>query len=291
MSRFTVNALASAVLTALSFGAQAAITPGNLNGDGELFLIAYDPVSTNTFVKDLGYNFSVLQANTANSNWFTTINLGALVTPGTGAGQFSFANGVKWTIAAQNRPVGSTATSFSRGNNGFFTTVNTTSSSANLLTGANGGLGNSVTNANNTLSAIQTVINNKAGSLNQVSLAAPISDAGDFNVDASFVVDPAAPQSFDFAWGDRFNNTTGFLNAAGTVGVDSELAFYYFFRSNTPTAINRELQTGGQFRLSSAGVLTYGAAVMAPIPAPAAVWMFVPALLSLVKRKSPLNLA
>lgn len=284
------TSLAIALVATAAPSAHARITSGGLNSNGELFLIAFDPVSQNTFVKDLGPDWNTLVANTQRLDWFTPVDLGALVTPGTGPGRFNFGDGVEWNIAVQNR----VSNHHSRENNGFFSTVNRANSTA-LFERADlqafGGLGPNINNASNRVGEIQSAITSKIGFLNQELPGGDQPLSIEVTTDGHFVALNNTNQSYHFAWSDDFNNRAVHFSNAGTVGIDDELLFFQFWRVRDDQGVHHVLrqQQAGAFRLSAAGVLTY----QTPIPLPAAAWLLGPAVLAtlLKRRRRVLNLA
>src|SRR5262245_5904534 len=66
---------------------------------GGLPCIAQD-VNGHVLVSDLGISYSALAVNAGGTDWFTAVDIGALVTPGRHSGQFTFGAGVRWQLAA-----------------------------------------------------------------------------------------------------------------------------------------------------------------------------------------------
>ncbi|HAZ61563.1 MAG TPA: hypothetical protein DCY89_08330 [Gammaproteobacteria bacterium] len=240
--------------------------------EGELFFIAHDPVSNNTFVKDLGYDFFQIVANSNQLGWFAPINLGALVTPGTGAGQFNFGPNVRWNLAAQTR----VSANHARGNNGVITTVNVANSTGifDASRQAHGGVGTNLTNAANRLDQLQSRTSNKIGFLNQLFPSAATPDRDN---DEHYVADPASNQAYDFVWGGDLSGQASGLFSSQATSIDQELALFYFYRTTGPVGVRGE-QFAGVFRLSADGVLTH-------VPVPPAIWLLGSALLGLGYRR------
>lgn len=274
-----VTKLAGAVALALvAGGTQAALISGE-NGDknAELFVIAYDPVSTNTFIKDLGITFSSLVPRLSDPSLTYRFDLGALVTPGTGAGQFTFAPGVRWTVAAGVFSDGSEGF-FDSSNNGALVTVNPSSNVGPLNPLQT--FPNAVANLDASLkleSYIQ-IVNQKA----QLVRVEGLNQAGVEN--DHFVAGTDQASTFYDRWGDNLG--TRFPSGAfssGEVGLDDFLAFYFWSNDtgdnvddldgwfvNTSVAAN-------VWRLDATGELTY-----APVPIPAAAWLLGSALVGLI---------
>lgn len=270
----TLKKLTAAVaLAAVAGSAHATLVTGatgNVATDNaELFFIAYDPTTQHTLVKDTGYTYTQIAANAGNTSWFTALNLGALVTPGTGAGAFNFSEGLQWNLAVAIKNVSVLGTD----NNGSFGTVNletsTTPSKANLQ-GAT-----TFNAARNTLSLLNTQITGKAQSINTYFINAGYPNTSD---NALIIEDdPTQNDSFTKGWGTNFNNALGGINNSGSLG--GSLAFYHWYLQSGPNRVVSD-KLPGVFTLSSSGLLTY-AAPLSEVPVPSAVWLFGSALLGL----------
>ena len=274
---FTRKKIAAAVVfSALAGGAQAALVTGAsglvASDDAELFFIAYDPTTQHTLVKDLGLSYSFLAANSASTSWFTALDLGALVTSGTGAGNFNFSTGLQWNlgVAIKNGSVLGAA------NNGAFATVNLSTSSD--LAKADLQSGTTFNSARSKLSALETAITGKAGYINTHFISAGYPSASD---NALIIEDdPAQSDAFNVSWGTNFNLQLPQLDNSGTLG--DSLAFYHWYLDNPGgTAKVVSAQLAGVWTLSTEGVLSYGAPEVAAVPVPAAAWLFGSALAGL----------
>lgn len=269
------RSIAAAVALAVSAsGAQAALTTGASSTDAELFFIAFDPGTNHTFVKDLGVTFSSLAANSTSTSWFTTLDLGSLVTPGNGSGAFNFGTGVLWNIAAgRTKPSGAGTSA----NNGVFATVDLKNTNAAGLILQPGGT--SLSAANGVLNSLRTAVVNKAGQLNNGF--APGTENTVLSQDGNhFVVNtPALEWAFEPGWGENFNSQSA-IDSAGEIGATEALAFYHWYLAGTgsASAVISEAQAG-LWRLSQTGMLSYSAP--APVPVPGALWLLSSAIASL----------
>ncbi len=284
---------AGIALASASTVTQAALFTGNEPGEtagGDLFFIALD-AKGRTFVKDLGIRFSAIAANSTSTSWFTTADLGSLVTAGDNVGNFDFGDGLQWNIAVAS--VNSGASDFNGSNNGLFSTVNAdsrfngsgkdltvlqTATSTPAFNSARNNLNNNLVNA----------VVNKANNLNTNTLetpAVPNEFPSDAKADADFYVfsDTFGPRTFDDIWGSDLNGKAQF-STAGTLsnGEASTLLFFHWFVESDSATGFRQVQSvelPGVWTLTQAGVLSYGAP--APVPVPAAAWLFGSAVASL----------
>lgn len=286
---------AGLALAGASTVSQAALFTGNEPGEtagGDLFFIALD-AKGRTFVKDLGVRFSTIAANSTSTTWFSTVNLGSLVTPGDDVGNFDFGDGLQWNIASASQNLGDGNRTSS--NNGVFATVNadtrfnpsTGADRTNLQTATtSAGFNQGNVRLNNQI--VATV--NKASVLNTSTDENP-AVANEFpttvKTDSDFYVfsDSTGPRTFGDTWGDDFNDKSTFKTSATLAnGEDSTLLFFQWFL-DLPDAANpavraiRSVELPGLWTLTQEGVLSY--ASPAPIPVPAAAWMFGSAVASL----------
>lgn len=270
---FTLKRMAAAVaLAAVAGGAHAALVTGGSGAvatdDAELFFIAYDPTTQHTLIKDTGYTYTYIAANAGNTSWFSTLDLGALVTPGTGAGSFNFSSGLQWNLAVAIKNVSVTGNS----NNGLFGTVNLATSptgAAVLQTASTTAAFNA---ARNKLSSAETTTTGKAQAINTYFALAGYPNASD---NALIIEnDPSQNDAFNKAWGTNFGYAFG-INNSGTIG--ESLAFYHWYLQSGPNRVVSD-QLIGEFTLSSTGVLSYAAPT---VPVPAAAWLFGSALAGL----------
>jgi hypothetical protein len=271
---FTLKKIAAAVaLTALAGGAHATLITGATGAiatdDAELFFVAYDPTTQHTLVKDLGYSYTYIAANAGNTSWFTAVNLGAQVTPGTGAGAFNFTDGLQWNLAVAIKNV----SVLGNNNNGAFGTINLNTSNNPAQANLQGAT--TFNAARGVLSSVETKITGKAQSINTYFINAGYPNTGD---NALIIEDdPTQNDSFTKAWGTNFNSGIGGINNSGTIG--ESLAFYHWYLQSGPNRVVSD-QLDGLFTLSNSGVLSYAAAPSA-VPVPAAAWLFGSALAAL----------
>ncbi len=278
---------AGIALASASTATQAALFTGDEPGEtagGDLFFVALD-AKGRTFVKDLGIRFSTIAASSTSTSWFTAVDLGSLVTAGDNIGNFDFGDGLQWNIAVASQNLGDGNRDGS--NNGVFGTVNadtrfssTGADRTTLQVGSNFTQGN--TRLNNLIAA--TV--NKANFLNTAE-GPPAANQfpSSTKADSDFYVysDGTGPRTFGDIWGDDFNDKSTFKNAGLLVdGQDSTLLFFHWFLElDTATGARaiHSVELPGVWTLTQTGVLSYGSP--APVPVPAAAWMFGSAVASL----------
>jgi hypothetical protein len=222
MTRFNLKAVASAVVLAsalVSGSANAAIATTNL------ILTVYDPVTTQTYIRDLGV--APTAASTVNSvadaNWATF---------------FKAADGDTWNIGFGAGALSAWITSVVAPTTASFTAA-AISSLSNTLTGE-------VTYANGTLLATTSGINTTAGSSG---------DAGFFKIatTAGFATDAAIG-------GSLFLNNLA-ATRAGVLSLPTSLAGFTLSSTGSVTqaATVSAVPEPGTWALFAAGLLTVGA--------------------------------
>ncbi|TPQ25991.1 VPLPA-CTERM sorting domain-containing protein [Methylomonas koyamae] len=250
------KALLATALLASSAGANAAIWASSTTGANEAFLSVYDKTQKTTFTLDLGVTYNDFFNNKDNAAYSLSFDLNALTAGSPNA---------KWSAFAANMDAANTSWGVMTTNAGkmFVTGEKSIAKFANL------------TAANNVAIAIRSHVS-------QVNTGAVADNAGVANANqastnlSSIVVDS------DTAGTGQHNQNLPFATIFGTVSAadadinGAEGAFWFYNQQNGNS------QTLQSWHMDlAAGKLTYGNA--APVPLPAAVWMFGAGLMGVLR--------
>jgi len=259
MKQFSKSLLAVALLAATAGAANASIQVGN-NTTSEAYLSVYDSTQGLTFTLDLGLTLGDLVLNKSNESFSKSYDLAALTAGSTGA---------KWSTFAANLNAATTVYGVvASGTAGkLFATSDTNSTPTKFLTlavatGAVSKLANHISTVN------QAALADNAGtpeitSLNQSAIVSDSDTAntGQHNQEGPF---------------STLNG--GKSNAAADIAYGSIGNFVYYGGTAVPFVAVQQWELAGN-------TLTY----TAPVPLPAAVWMFGAGLmgvLGLTRRKN-----
>lgn len=249
---FNLKALAAAALAVASGFASAAIN-APASGDGELILVAYDPILNITYTKDLGISLSAFNGSATNpaialDGWGSFTSL---------VGDLS---NVRWGIAAGDQVTPSQVlfTAVARSGNG----TGTTNPNASRVSGINTAIA-TISNANNFLVNSPTANGTHTTAANGWSL-----------------VDSDTSDSFQ---GTSLFGSTGQFGTSFVVsaGLTTDLYFYRFSGAtaggSTRTAFGNQLGQGQWSLDEGTGSLQY----TAPVPEPGTYALMLAGLLTL----------
>lgn len=253
--------IASLVLAAGAGSAHAAIVTGE-TGSGELFLSVWDQTAAQSYNQDLNVDLAQFLANTnvngfnSNASWSIALN------PTVWGSFFNAANAgaTVYNIAAAK--LDNASFNALSANYGYLTSFNT----ANPAPAVNGHV--------NQIGTVGATIVNKAGLYNGLG-------TGDANVFSS-----ASAAYFDNEWGNTFNQQVSVSQRNDGLFGASTLVYFHGLdpvlgqdEIGDPVVLDRWDLLPGTFQLT-ATQLTY--TVGAPVPVPAAVWLFGSALAGLL---------
>lgn len=278
--------LAAAVCLAAGFGsAQAAITPGSLAaaaaGSGELFMLAYNTETTNTFAIDLGVTINAFLNNTSANHahdsdisgfWDLGSNFNTFINAGSGTGSIMF------NLQASNFYTGfTTPPNTSRGS--LVSYLDSASAWSPVMTNSAFG------------SSAYSKISNHADHINTAMVNQGITtSATDYAVNASAIFTNTGNTLG--SWTDEGGSTLGIANFSGSATVrngtnpDQILELLWIHQSASNVFGSNYIivdKPNGLLSLDlSAGKLAWTVPT-APVPLPAAAWSFLAGLLAILK--------
>ena len=303
--KFTLKLIAASLALAAAGQANATIasqdTPGNIGG-AEMFLAVWDSGAQKSYVRDLGVKFNDflpaagLGATTGFSSQLDKTSLGNIITSTARpvAGTVGFAAGFGAAPSVELGSVLSSGYSLSFAPDpllaSFLGTAGSLSTSLQWMVGAFDNTGNTVVNGRRALTTSNgaVAINNlslgnfSSGSAGYITAnnGIPTMGSGTATNGSATAVKADGSAYFDTAgfpmssWG----NNAPFSNLAA-VGTSQKFVFLGVSSSNGSDAAIVNPFTGASWNLDAAGNLTYA---VAPVPVPAAVWLFASGVLGLV---------
>jgi len=258
MKQFSKSLLAVALLAATTGAANASIAVGN-NTTSEAYLSVYDSSRGLTFTLDLGLTMGDLVLNLSNDTFLKSYDLTALTAGSTGAKWSTFATGLNAATTVYGVVASGTA--------GKLFATGPDTAPANFATTTLATV--AVTNTKNHIANVNTAsIADNAGAavLTSLNLSAIISDADTANTG----------QHNQVAQFSTLNGGKG--DAAADINFGQAGNFYYYNQNQAPVLAAQQWTLAGN-------TLSYAA----PVPLPAAVWMFGAGLmgvLGLTRRKN-----